>query len=288
MIRLIVSDLDGTLLDEPNSISKTNLDAIDYAYKKGARFGFATGRDLANVDSIKGLLNQEPLLILGNGAVIYDGDGNIVGEDFFPNQYLEEVTQILSSYDVPHMIFTTDGFYTTTDPGEVKGRFVERLAALASKKIAQIYDTDPGKPCNNLVQITDMDAFVRTKKIIKVEGFHLKPAPVEAAKKELERYTELSHLSTGKNNVEVTNITAQKGLALKKYIERVGIAADEVMVLGDSYNDMSLFDNFKYSFAPENSCPEIREKAYRVEKSCEEHGVSQAIYECLGMQAMCR
>lgn len=278
MIKLIVSDLDGTLLDEPNSISKINLEAIDYAYQKGARFGFATGRDLASVNSIKSLLHQDPLLILGNGAVIYDKDGTIVGEDFFPNQYLKEVTDIMNLHDVCHMIFTTDGFYTTTDAQEVRRRFIERIAFVASAQMAEIFDTDKNKPCNNLVQITDMDVFLKTKKVIKVEGFHIHAGPVEAVKRDLEQYTDLSHLSTGKNNVEVTNITAQKGPALKKYIKRAGIAEDEVMVLGDSHNDISLFEHFKYSFAPENSCDEIKEKAYRVVKSCKEHGVSDAIY----------
>ncbi len=279
MIKLIVSDLDGTLLDEPNSISKVNLDAIDYAYQKGARFGFATGRDFASVSSIKGLLNQEVLLILGNGAVVYDGDGTIVEEDFFPNSYLKEVTGILNERDVPHMIFTTDGFYTTTDAAEVRRRFLERIRSIVSKEVAEIFDTGKDKPCNNLTQITDMDDFIQTKKIIKVEGFHLDSGPIEAVKQELEKYTELSHLSTGKNNVEITNITAQKGLALKKYMKKVGLSEDEVMVMGDSHNDLSLFENFKYSFAPANSCAEIKEKAYRIVKSCKEHGVSQAIYE---------
>lgn len=279
MIKLIVSDLDGTLLDEPNSISKINLDAIGYAYKKGARFGFATGRDFASVNSIKSLLDQDPLLILGNGAVIYDGDGTIVGEDFFPNQYLEEVAGILNRRGVSHMIFTTDGFYTTTDAADVRRKFLERIAVVASREIAEIFETSKDKPCNNLVRIADMGEFTRTKKIIKVEGFHINPEPVEAAKHDLEKYTELSHLSTGKNNVEITNITAQKGLALKKYIKRAGLREDEVMVMGDSHNDLSMFENFPYSFAPENSCAEIKEKAYRVVKSCKEHGVSQAIYE---------
>ena len=278
MIKLIVSDLDGTLLDEPNSISKINLDAIDYAYRKGARFGFATGRDLASVNSIKSLLNQEPLLILGNGAVIYDGDGTVVGEDFFPNQYLGEVTGIMNAHDVCHMIFTTDGFYTTTDADDVRRRFIERIAAVASKEIADIFDTDKKKPCNNLVQIADMHEFTETKRIIKIEGFHINSDPVEAVKRDLEKYTDLSHLSTGKNNVEVTNITAQKGLALKKYMKNAGLSEDEIMVLGDSDNDISMFENFRYSFAPENSCDEIKKKAYRIVKSCKEHGVSDAIY----------
>ena len=52
MIKLIASDLDGTLLDEPNQISKINLDAIEYAYQKGAKFCFATGRDLQSVNDM--------------------------------------------------------------------------------------------------------------------------------------------------------------------------------------------------------------------------------------------
>lgn len=278
MIKLIVSDLDGTLLDMPNSISQTNLAAIEYAYSRGVKFCFATGRDLASVRSIKKLLKHAPLLILGNGAVIYDEHEQIVEEDFFPNQYLKDVTGILNQHDVPHMIFSTDGFYTTTDPVEVRTRFIERISVVSSQENGRIFATSPDKPCNNLVQITAMEPFIQTKNIIKVEGFHMEHGPIEAVKHELEKYTELSYMSTGKNNVEITNITAQKGLVLKKYIRRLGLAEDEVMVLGDSHNDLSMFENFKYSFAPENSCEEIKEKAYCVVSSCMDHGVSEAIY----------
>ncbi len=78
MIKLIVCDLDGTLLDKPNAISQENLDAIDYAYQRGARFGFATGREWMSIQNIKAQLHQEPLLILSNGAIVCEGDGTIV------------------------------------------------------------------------------------------------------------------------------------------------------------------------------------------------------------------
>ena len=86
-----------------------------------------------------------------------------------------------------------------------------------------------------------MHEFTETKRIIKIEGFQINSDPVEAVKRDLEKYTDLSHLSTGKNNVEVTNITAQKGLALKKYMKNAGLSEDEIMVLGDSDNDISMF-----------------------------------------------
>lgn len=279
MIKLIASDLDGTLLDEPNQISKINLDAIEYAYQKGAKFCFATGRDLQSVNDITCLLKHKPVLLLGNGSEVYDEDENLVFQNFFNNKYLEEVCEIMNEHDVPHMIFTTDGFYTTTDPVEVRQRFIERIGKIRNQEMAHIFATNMDKPCNNLVQIEDIQEFAKTKKVLKVEGFHYTSKPVEDVKKELEKFTELSHLSTGKNNVEVTNLTATKGLALKRYCEHANIKKDEVMVMGDSHNDLSMFELFKYSFAPENSIQEIKDYAYKVVKSCDEHGVSQAIYE---------
>lgn len=279
MIKLIASDLDGTLLDEPNRISKINLDAIDYAYQKGAKFCFSTGRDLQSVKDITCLLKHKPVLLLGNGSEVYDEDENLMFQNFFNNKYLVEVCEIMNKHDVPHMVFTTDGFYTTTNPVEVRRRFIERIGKIRNQEMAHIFATNMDKPCNNLVQIEDIQEFAKTKKVLKVEGFHYNSKPVEDVKKELEKFTELSHLSTGKNNVEVTNLTATKGLALKRYCEHANIKKDEVMVMGDSHNDLSMFEFFKYSFAPENSIQEIKDYAYKVVKSCDEHGVSQAIYE---------
>lgn len=278
MIKLIVCDLDGTLLDKPNAISQENLEAIEYAYQRGARFGFATGREWMSIQDIKAQLTQEPLLILSNGAIVCEGDGTVVHEDYFPNQYLEGVIDVLAKNGVPYMIFATDGFYTTMEPEDVRDMFIERIGMVRSPEYAVEFRTNPEKPCNRLVRIADMAEFLKTKKIFKVEGFHVRSEPIEAAKRDLEPFTELSHLSTGINNVEVTHITAQKGLVLKKYVESVGIAPDEVMVMGDSDNDLSLFEHFQYSFAPANSCDAIKAKAYCVVKSCLEHGVSDAIY----------
>lgn len=282
MIKLIVSDLDGTLLDIPNSISKENLEAIEYAYSKGAKFCFATGRDFVSVCDIKSLLKHEPYLILGNGAQLYDDSGTLVGEEYFPNEYFMDILGILKNRNVEHMIFTTDGFYCTGEPELVRDYFIKRIALLTSEEYAETFRNGKEKPCNNLQKITDYEEFIRTKKIIKVEGFHMESEPIEQAKKDMEKYTNLSHLSTGRNNVEVTSIDAQKGIVLEKYLEKLGVNKDEVMVLGDSHNDLSLFEHFDISYAPDNSCDEIKDMAFKVVCSCKEHAVAEAIYDALG------
>ncbi len=281
MIKLIASDLDGTLLDKPNRISKENLNAIEYAYQKGAKFCFATGRDLNSISEIAKSLDHAPVLILGNGAEVLDEDRNMLFQDFFKNEHLKEVCGIMDKHEVDYMIFTTDGFYTTKDPKIVREKFVERITAIKGEEYGYIFATSKDKPCNNLVQIEDMDKFVAEKHVLKVEGFHINEDPVENVKKELEKFTGLSHLSTGKNNVEVTNLTATKGIALKKYCEMYHIHEDEVMVIGDSHNDLSMFEHFKYSYAPSNSTKEILDKAYKVVCSCDKHAVAEAIFDCI-------
>ena len=61
-------------------------------------------------------------------------------------------------------------------------------------------------------------------------------------------------------------------------IERLNIAKDELMVLGDGYNDITMFEKFPYSFAPEKAEAGIKELAYQVVASCENDGVAEAIY----------
>ena len=83
-------------------------------------------------------------------------------------------------------------------------------------------------------------------------------------------------------NLEITDVHAQKGPMLKRYIESLGYTMDEVMVFGDSMNDYSMLSmDFKATVAMENAEPEIKEVAKYVTKSNEAYGVAYAIEELL-------
>lgn len=69
----------------------------------------------------------------------------------------------------------------------------------------------------------------------------------------------------------------QKGLILEKVIDLLNIKKEEVIVLGDGMNDITLFERFPYSFAPNNAEKVIQEKAYKVVSSCKDGAVSEAI-----------
>ena len=56
-----------------------------------------------------------------------------------------------------------------------------------------------------------------------------------------------------------------------------GLEKSEVAIVGDSYNDISMFELFDYSFAPSSGLGPIKDKAYHVTCSCEDHGFSEAV-----------
>ena len=83
-------------------------------------------------------------------------------------------------------------------------------------------------------------------------------------------------------NQEITEVRAQKGPVLKEYIESLGYTMDEVMVLGDSFNDYSMLSmDFGATVAMENSVPGIKEVAKYITRSNEELGVAWAIDQAI-------
>ena len=285
MIKLIVSDMDGTLLAHDSSISKGNIEAIRYAQSKGVQFAIATGRDYS---SLKGILEAHDLKcfsILGNGAQFCNENGEILSSAYFPKKCFKQVLQIFDELKIHYMIFTANGFYSTAEPNVVRDAFIDRCVVQFKRKHEKDYLDDgcnQDMACMKLKKIGDLDDFINSSiDIIKVEAFNNDVSLIEKAKEKLQEIEGIAYLSSFDDNIEVTDKAAQKGLILENVIEELGYSKDEVMVLGDGLNDITLFERFKYSFAPGNANETIKAMAYQVVGACEEDGVSQAIYMML-------
>ncbi|MEG0276653.1 MAG: HAD family hydrolase [Coprobacillus sp.] len=284
MFKLIVSDMDGTLLDEQSCISKKNREAIHRLKEHHIEFAIASGRDFEGVHSLIDPFGIQCDAILGNGAQYIDKDGKIILSCYMNKKVLKDVIGIFENDHIPFMIFTTQGFYTTQEPDFVKESFITRN--IIRFNIDEKEYEKGGKrefvPCNLLKKITDMDKFLNSDlEIIKVEAFSLEPKEIIIAKDKLASVQEISYLSSFDDNVEVTNENAQKGLILEKVIELKGIKKEEVVVIGDGMNDITLFERFPYSFAPMNAEKEIKELAYRIVSSHLEDAVAEVIEEVL-------
>lgn len=284
MIKMVVSDMDGTLLNRDGEISPGNLAAIRGLEEKGIEFVIASGRDYRGVYSILDEYHVTCEAILGNGSQYVDRDGKILFSCYMDKAVVKDVVKIFESRHIPYMIFATNGFYTGYEPSFVRGRFIDRGQRRFGRTGEEFEKGGKREymPCNHLQKIEDFDKFLNGDlEIIKVEAFSMEAEEIEDARKSLEEIPGISFLSSFDDNVEVTDKGAQKGYILEKVIRQRGLSKDQVMVTGDGMNDLSMFQRFPNSYAPSNACDKIKELAKAVVCDYEEDGFAQAVEAAL-------
>lgn len=283
MIKMVVSDMDGTLLGR-NGLTKHTAETILKAINTGIKFVVATGRDLSGVQGIFKEYGIAFSAILGNGAQFIDQHGEIKKTAYFRKDKFKEVTNIFDSLGIHYMIFMNDGFYSIQEPEEVREAFIQRGMHRFKKtreETMQGWQKAP-MPCQLLQKVNDVETFLADPhEIIKVEAFDVDEGLIAKAKEKLADIEGIAYLSSFPDNVEVTDEHAQKGLILEEVIQKMALQKDEVAIFGDGLNDITLFKHFQESYAVANAEPEIKALAKYQILSNEEDGVAVAIEQII-------
>lgn len=280
MIKMIVSDMDGTLLSKGETITAKNIEAIKKEMENGCKFVIASGRSYSGVKPVMDRYNLTTSMILGNGAQFIDESGTLKLSNYYPKEVLSEVVAIFERLDIYFMIFASnDTYYSIQNPLDVQTAFLHRSADRFGEMTYEELLAHPTKcyPSKNLKKISVQELIENDIEIIKVEAFDTNTAKIAAAKKELKDVSNIAYLSSFDDNVEVTAQVAQKGHILKQVIEIYGIDEKEVIVLGDGMNDISMFEEFTYSFAPSNAEAKIKSLAYKVVTDCHHDAIAEAL-----------
>lgn len=289
MIKMVVSDMDGTLLNKRSEISPGNLEAIRRLEDNHIEFVIASGRDYHGVYNVLDRYHLRCEAILGNGSEYVDKQGNILMSCYMDKAVIKAVVKIFADKGIPYMIFTTKGFFTGWEPSMVRDAFIER----SGRKFGRAKEEFDGEgsysflPCNHLQKIDDFDEFVaRDLEVMKVEAFSSDNEEISRAKEELKDIEGISYLSSFNDNVEVTDKDAQKGYILEKVIGLKGLSKEEVMVTGDGMNDISMFEVFPNSYAPSNAEDEIKKLAGEIVCDSEEDGFASAVSRVLEINSL--
>lgn len=286
MIKLIASDMDGTLLNSKHKISKENLEAIKKAEEIGVKFAIATGR---MYEDVKPLLDECDLIcqcIVLNGGEYIDEEGNVLDGIYIEKEKASEIIDMIIKENIVAEIYTNDGLYSVNTKEETLAEVAYRVMVFepetSFEDAIKIAKTHPHFV--KLKYVENIDEFLNSNvKIGKFVAFYNDEETTLNVKKKLESIEGLAISSTYTKNIEINNKEAQKGLILAKVADKMGIKRDEVMVIGDSFNDYSMFTQFTESFAMENSVPEIKKVAKYVTDTNDNAGVAKAIYKCLNL-----
>lgn len=283
MIKLIASDMDGTLLNDEHTISEENIKAIKIAEERGCHFTIVTGRDYSGVKNFFQEFDLKCECILSNGAEYRDINGDVIERITIDNDTVRKIVQVMMEANVAIEMFTEDGMIIINEDiykESLLQRFRRYNKGKTDLEIIEIarnmYDT--WKP----QMIKDVEGFLDSNTdILKIMTYHEDAQYIKELKEKLKNIEGVAVASTFANDIEISNIQAQKGLILAKVIEKMGIKKEEVIVLGDSFNDYSMFTEFENSFAMENAIPEIKEIAKYITDSNDNDGVAKAIYKAL-------
>lgn len=284
MIKLIASDMDGTLLNSNHEIDDETVEAIRKAEESGIIFAISTGREYDNVEPFLKKHNIRCQCVLMNGAEYRDEDGNIIEEINIERSKCRKIIEILQKAKVSARIFTNKGVYTSDTREEALKEMTYRtLAFNPNMTIEEAAEEAKKQPYFvQLKYINDMDEFFNSGiEIRKFVAFHENVELINEMKKKIGQIEGLAVSSSFVDNIEITDYSAQKGLILAKVSKEMGIGKDEVMVLGDSFNDYSMFTEFTETVAMENAVPEIKAIAKYITDTNNNLGVAKAIYKVI-------
>ena len=287
MIKLIASDMDGTLLNEKHNIDKETVIAIKKAEEAGITFAISTGREY---DTVCPLLKENNIIcqcVLMNGAEYRDENGNIVEDINIELETAIKIIHILQKEEVSARIFTNKGIYTTDTKEEALKEMTYRTLSFnpefTQEEALEFAEIQPYFV--NLNYISNLDEFLKSDmEIRKFVAFHNDIELINKMKKIIGELSNIAVSSSFRDNIEITHITAQKGIILGKVAEKMGLKREEVLVLGDSFNDYSMFTEFTESVAMGNAIPEIKEIAKYITDTNGNLGVAKAIYKVLEEQ----
>lgn len=255
-IKLLISDLDGTLLNGDSHISSRTAMALTRASQKGIKLLVATGRSWNTASPLLEQANVMADYILLNGAECRTSEGKLLRAVALPLPDARHAVAVLQRYGI--------GCEINCDSGD--------------------FSTDINL-CSTAQVLPSLPSFWSAKPLVyKIFAFSKNKNALEHAREELRRLPAFTVTSSACWNLEVTDRKAQKGNMALWIVEQLGIKREEVLVFGDSDNDTSLFLNFVHTRAVGNATASLRKMAEQVIEANDRDGVAKEVEKLLKNQ----
>jgi Cof subfamily protein (haloacid dehalogenase superfamily) len=271
-IRLIAVDIDGTLLNPQFQISPADLAALRNAHAEGVEVILATGRRHAFALPIAQQLGFDLWLICSNGAVTRSLSGETFHRDLLPQQTCLDICGAMQEFR---------GQTVITFDKEGRGAIVlEHLQALEvsirhwlQKNMEYIEFV---VPIENALTTDPIQAMFcgpvalmqQALRALEVSGLPITVLRTEYPGRDL-------------SIVDVLNTGCSKGHALERWANHRGIRREQVMAVGDNYNDIEMLAFAGHPFIMENASQELRGRGWMETRSNAEGGVAAAVEHML-------
>ena len=262
MIKLISSDMDGTLLDSYRQITPINIEAIKKAQENGINFIINTGREYPNARALVESAGLKCDLICSNGSCAFDKDGNLLFEHEIDKETIRKIFDAFNEYSMEPSLYTTEGRISLLPLEERKiyTRDVFIPAIQVNHPDMEYTLDDFRELVDNVIFVDGQEALLNSDhRILKISSNSTDHEALKKLRVELEKIPGLAVVSTVPTDIEITSVHAQKGSTLLDCAKGDVLTPDEIVAIGDSENDYSMLSiPGIHSVAMENACDMIR------------------------------
>lgn len=263
MVKLIVSDMDGTLLNDEKKIDKDIYRLLPKLRENGIRFVVASGRQYPSLKKHFHEHIKDVIVIAENGAFVVDDGKEIVVEPMSHKEVAHCLDTIFSMEGVEPLLCAKYCSYT---------RSPELLELLSS-------------PLFHYEMRLAEDLFHVEDDIIKVSMISHEGQSAESCYKKLRPRLDdgLNLVISGDACLDTGLKGVTKGTAVAALQKMWGVTPEETIVFGDQYNDVEMFKQAYYSYAMEGAADGVKQFARFQAGSNNHGGVVKAIRELTGL-----
>lgn len=272
-IKIIVLDLDGTLLTSDKRISPRNYAALEQAAKRDIHIVPSTGRFYGGMPDIVRELPFVRYAITVNGAEIYDArEKKVLHRAEMTAEQADEVFEVLDALPVVYDCYQEGWGWMEKRLYDRAEDFIDDPRVLAMVKELRT----PVEDFRGLIR-------QRSKGVQKIQMFF---RDMDARARTLpmlrQRFPGLNVTSSIANNLELNSRDAHKGAALLELCRCLGVDPTQTMSFGDGLNDITMLQTAALGVAMENADPEVKAAADFVTDTNDRDGVAKAIEQfCL-------
>jgi Cof subfamily protein (haloacid dehalogenase superfamily) len=270
-IRLIASDIDGTLLDSRWRLPEANRLAVETAVARGVEVALVTGRRFDFAVPIVRLFNCDLTLIVNNGALIKASDGRTMVRHLLPREVARRVLAVTLEY--------RDGSAVVFDRPEANQVIFERIdweavshvRAYAQRDRSFVAEVSPLETCltEDPIQLMFVGTVAAMRKLMAVLRAQSFAAEFAVAATEYE--------SRDFSMVDVIAAGCSKGAAVAEWTRHRGLTAADVLAIGDNLNDLEMLRFARHRVIMGNAVPELQHFGWPTTLTSDEGGFAAAI-----------
>ena len=265
MYRLILSDIDGTLLRDDLSIGAKTIQALKRAHERGIHFAYSSGRHRHACRIYNADLGFDPDYSLFNGGYI-ELDGKVLHKSLLSFGLIDQAAKLLRDIPCAKIAYTLDDFYEESDDA-----FFARQGFICRQSGHRIVLSDA-------VGMWEADGTEIYKLIIKAKD-------TETIQKVISALEPLSALSTmvqsTEVNLEVMPKGSHKGLGVSYLSKGLGIDKSECIAFGDYDNDIEMLEEAGLGIAMANASEACKSAADAITGNNNNDGIAMALEKYL-------